>query len=260
MMASQNFCTPPGNLNQNSRGSVSIVRVGMKEIVEISSDDEDYEKPNTYYHGQIAVASAFSLSTPEPLSVARFILKRKAQTEEGLAAPKMAKYGTWEPAREHLENDVEIANVLETIQKSRRKKEVYFDAPMKLKAMTITKESEQKTIQSLNETEQNHSRTSPTPHTVSCATQTNSMSAATNPDTDAGLQHEEIFLKIVREGKISLSFEDMIHVSLSFGKFLCSLTTRPRSKTTAQSTAQVDSVGTYRTSDERLYIASTSHA
>ena len=38
----------------------------------------------------------------------------------------MARYGTWKLARGHLENDIEMADVPETIQKSRRKKEVHF--------------------------------------------------------------------------------------------------------------------------------------
>ena len=92
MMAFQNLCMPPSNLNQNSRRSVSTVRVGMEEIVEISLDDEDYKEPNTYYHSQIAAASASSISTLELSSAARSILKHNAQTENGLAAPKTARY------------------------------------------------------------------------------------------------------------------------------------------------------------------------
>ena len=131
---------------------------------------------------------------------------------------------------------------------------------MKPKATTIIKESKQKITQSLNKTKQNYSRTSLTSRTVSRATQTNPMmSAAANPDTDAGLQYEEIFLKIVQEGKIGLLFEDMIHVSPSFGKFLRSFITCSRSRTTAQSTARVGSVGAYRTSNKKLYVASTPH-
>ena len=81
-----------------------------------------------------------------------------------------------------------MADVLETIQKSRQKKKVYFDAPMKSKATIIIEESEQRTTQSANEIKQNHSCISLTPCTVSCATQTNPIvSAAANPDTNAGL-------------------------------------------------------------------------
>ena len=111
----------------------------MKEIVEIFSNDEDYKKPNMYYHCQITAASAFSISTPEFLSAARSILKHKTQTEKRLATPKIATYRIWEPAKGHLENNIEIANVPETIQNSKQKKKVYFDAPMKPKTTIIIK-------------------------------------------------------------------------------------------------------------------------
>ena len=86
------------------------------------------------------------------------------------------------------------------------------------------------------------------------------VSAAANPNTNVSFQHKEIFLRIVQEGKISLSFKDMIHVSPLFGKFLCSLTTCLKSRTTIQPTASIDSVGAYQTSDKRLYIVRTPHA
>ena len=131
---------------------------------------------------------------------------------------------------------------------------------MKPKAIIITKTSKQKTTQSANETKQNHPRTFSTLCTISCATQTNLMVPTTaNLDTNTNFQHEKIFLKIMQEGIISLSFEDMNHVSLLFAKFLCSFTTCPRSKTTTWSIAWVGSVKAYWTSDEKLYIASTLH-
>ena len=127
VMASQNLCTPPDNLNQNPQESVSTVRVGIEDMIKISLDDEDYAEPDTDCHGRIAAASASPTSSPELLSGVRSILKWKAQAEEGLATPKTAGYGTWERARAYLEGDVIMPDVPEMVQKSRRKKEVHFD-------------------------------------------------------------------------------------------------------------------------------------
>lgn len=77
VIASQNLRTPPGNLNQNFCGLVSIVQVKIKDIMEISLDNKDYEKPDTYYHSQIAAASAFLTDNPKLLFNARFIFKQK---------------------------------------------------------------------------------------------------------------------------------------------------------------------------------------
>lgn len=47
----------------------------IKDIVKISLDNKGYEKPNTYYHSQIAATLAFSTANPEFLSGARSIFK-----------------------------------------------------------------------------------------------------------------------------------------------------------------------------------------
>ena len=119
MIAFQNLCTLPDNLNQNSRGSVNTVQVRIEEIIEIFSDNKNYKKLNMCYHSQIAAVLAFSISILKPLFEARYIFKHKTQTQKGLATPKMARYKTWRLVRGYLENNIKIADILKTIQKSR---------------------------------------------------------------------------------------------------------------------------------------------
>lgn len=82
----------PNNLNQNFCELVSIVQVKIKNIKEISLDNKDYEKFDTYYHSQIAAASIFSVANPKLLSGNKSIFKQKAQVEKQLTTPKIAKY------------------------------------------------------------------------------------------------------------------------------------------------------------------------
>lgn len=88
-MASQNLCTLPNNLNQNSCRSVGTVQVEIKNIVEISLDNKNYEKPDMYYYGKIAAVLAFLTANPKLLSGARFIFKQKVQVENNWPCQKL---------------------------------------------------------------------------------------------------------------------------------------------------------------------------
>lgn len=116
-------------------------------------DNKDYEKLDIYYHDQIAAASAFSTANPNLLSGTRSILKKKVQAEKQLAIPKTAKYEMWNPARAHTKNNIKTANILEIAQKFRRKKEIHFNASIKLQFEKL----EWTTIQSasINKAKQN---------------------------------------------------------------------------------------------------------
>lgn len=75
-MASQNLCTLPNILNQNSCGSISTVQMGIKNIVKISLDNKNYKKLDTYYFDQIAAALASSTANLKLLFNVRFIFKQ----------------------------------------------------------------------------------------------------------------------------------------------------------------------------------------
>lgn len=93
MMAFQNFCILPNNLNQNSCGSINTVWIEIEDIVEISLNNKNYKKPNMYYYGQIAAILAFSTTNPKLLSSAKSIFKQKVQAKKQLATSKTIRYG-----------------------------------------------------------------------------------------------------------------------------------------------------------------------
>lgn len=108
--------------------------------MKILSDNKNYEKLDMYYHSQIIAASAFSIGNLELLFSAKFIFKQKAQAKKQLAMPKTARYRKL--AKAYVKNNIKMVDILEIAQKSRQKKKVYFDAPIKPQS----KKPEQKTI------------------------------------------------------------------------------------------------------------------
>ena len=290
VMASQNLRTPPGNPNptvpNRPNGSVNTVRVGTAEAIEISSDEEELDEEelddeeedeeelddrdrfaNAY--GRIAAASATPPQTPQTPALptgTRSILKRKALAEENLATPKTARYGTWEPAIA-VDEDAEMSDAPEPSQKAKPRekwKGVHFSETVETQAPRPPPDRQSNTAAGRTQkpnTEKPRTESTPRART-SAHPPAISPTVDQGTQTDSSLEIEEIFMGILREGKVSISFESLLTLSPSFTKFLRGLTTRHRSRSStppAENVARVSSIESSRR-DERLYVANTPRA
>ena len=229
----------------------------MGEVIEISSDEEEYDEPETFYQGHVATTS--TSPAPESSSGAKSILKRKMQTEETFATPKTARYGTWEPAKAADNDDAEMSDAPEMVEKPKREKwkGVHFADPPEAnisRPMSSGMASPAPERQVIKASKPGKIRSD-----QSAQAENPDASLTTESTVEPGLQCEEICMRILREGKISLSFEDMVRMSPVFAKYLRGITARPKSKASSPPAARVNSLGVGQ-DDERLYVAKTPRA
>lgn len=78
--------------NADGSGSVSTVRVGIRDSRILSVEEEDFSEPETVHHGRVAGASA-SPQFLRPSSGSRSILKPKAQARRTLQHPRRLHMG-----------------------------------------------------------------------------------------------------------------------------------------------------------------------
>ena len=92
----------------------------MGNVIKISSDKKEYNEPEIFYQGHIATTS--TSPAPKSSSKAKSILKQKMQTKEIFAIPKTARYKTWKPAKAVNNNDIEMSDAPEMVEKPKKEK------------------------------------------------------------------------------------------------------------------------------------------
>ena len=209
VMAAQPLCTPQGpdpnaDTAKNEKPATGTSAVTSPSVAySIGKDTTPIATDDEDYSDtkifRIGNIAAASTVTPETQT----ILKSKAEEEAQFGRPMNVRFGNWNPAR-NAEEDAEMTNQSDVAALPANKK----TEPTKKSAADTWRQHSNKPL-----------KTKPVP----------------TSEPVSGMEHT--FLNILRDGKVSLSLEELIDLSPPFVKYLCQLITRTLTKPSADFSA-----------------------